>query len=569
MWILVLFQFNFGTGTAQETFLLKYKIDDPVSRIDSISFEDSLLRDTYAKEILVGLIADGYLTAYAERPIFSENTMYLMFHPGKVHEWVDLEIGNLEDWIVLKSGFNYFRFGGKPFRYQEVEKLFKSVLEVTQNNGFPFAAIRLDSVKYKNQGISAQIAVEMGPYITFDTLKVTGDSKTNPLFLAKRLDMAPGAPFSQKKIDQSVDALRNIPYIVLEDAPELSFQNEEATFYLPITDRKMNTLDGIIGLLPNEIEENKWLITGQFDLALHNVSGRGRSYGINWQRLTQYSQNLRISALEPMLLGSAIDLKASFYLLKEDTTFLNRDFRLDLGYQLGPHTYLSFFGRRQAGDLLGVSGYDQLDVLPEAADFRYNNYGVDFLFNKLDDVFLPKAGWQTKMVAGLGNKRLLQNTGLPQSLYDGLEMTSFQYYLQGHFSYYLAWEQKFSSLFKLSFGEMKNPNLLSNDLFRLGGLKTIRGFNENYFFANRFFYINLEPRFYFDNYSYFLIFADMGMIENEVFGFARDWPFSFGAGFTLETGSGIFNFIYAVGKSSTQPLGFNYSRIHFGYTGRF
>lgn len=569
MWVLVLFQFFFGTGTAQETFLLKFEIDGPVSRIDSIAFEDSLVRDTYAKEILVGLVADGYITAYADRPIFSENAMYLKFHPGKVHEWVDLEIGNLEDWIALKSGFNYFRFGGQPFRYQEVEKLFKKVLEVTQNNGFPFAAIRLDSVRYKKEGISAQIAVEKGPYITFDTLKVTGDSKTNPLFLAKRLDMAPGAPFSQRKIDQSVDALRNIPYIVLEEAPELSFQNEEATFYVPITDRKMNTLDGIIGLLPNEIEENKWLITGQFDLALHNVSGRGRSYGINWQRLTQYSQNLRISALEPMLLGSAIDLKASFYLLKEDTTFLNRDFRLDLGYQLGPHTYLSFFGRRQAGDLLGVSGNDQLDVLPEAADFRYNNYGVEFLFNKVDDVFLPKAGWQTKMLSGVGNKKLLQNTGFPQSLYDGLEMTSFQYYFQGHFSYYLAWKQKFSTLLKLSFGEMKNPNLLSNDLFRLGGLKTIRGFNENYFFANRFVYMNLEPRFYFDNYSYFLIFADMGMIENEVFGFARDWPFSFGAGFTLETGSGIFNFIYAVGKSSTQPLGFNYSRIHFGYTGRF
>ena len=169
-WVLVLFHISFGSGTAQETFLLKYEIDEPVSRVDSISFEDSLLRDAYTKEILVDLVAKGFITAYADRPYFIKNTMYLKFHPGKVHEWVDLQLGNLEDWIVLKSGFNHFRFGGQPFRYQEVERLFKKVLEVTQNNGFPFAAIRLDSVKYINQRIAAQIAVEMGPYITFDTL---------------------------------------------------------------------------------------------------------------------------------------------------------------------------------------------------------------------------------------------------------------------------------------------------------------------------------------------------------------------------------------------------------------
>lgn len=116
---------------------------------------------------------------------------------------------------------------------------------------------------------------------------------------------------------------------------------------------------------------------------------------------------------------------------------------------------------------------------------------------------------------------------------------------------------------------MANKNLFLNDLFRLGGLNSIRGFNENFFFAKRYVYANFEPRFYFDNYSYFLLFFDVAGMQGNTIREAVDYPISFGAGLSLETGEGAFNFIYALGKSSTQQLGFNFSKIHFGYTGRF
>ncbi|MEX2513877.1 MAG: hypothetical protein WD398_13310 [Cyclobacteriaceae bacterium] len=559
----------FGSSYGQEKFFLEYEIYNSVSRTGHVSFDDSLSRKEHAMEVLNSLQKQGYLSAFVEDTIFKSDTLYLKINAGDLFEWVSLEKGNLEEWMLSKSDFQLDQFSKRPFQYNEVLNLFTRILMTSQNNGFPFADIRLIDVKNRGGKISARIKVAKGPFITFDTLKITGNSKTHPLYLARKLGMLPGVPFSQKMVDQSMAGLRNIPYITLRETPSLSFQNEEATYYLPINDRRMNSLDGIIGLLPNELEENKWLITGQFDLELYNVSGKGRDYSINWQRLSQYTQNLSISAVEPMVLGSMLDIKSSFYLLKEDTTFINREFRFDVGYQLNPSTYLSFFTRRQAGDLLAVSQYRAAEKLPEAADFRYNSYGLDFMVSKLDDVLFPKKGWQSQGMAGVGNKRLLENTGLPQSLYQGLEKTSFQYYFRAYFSYYLPWKQQFSSLFRLSLGEMENENLLSNDLFRLGGLKSIRGFNENYFFANRYAFINIEPRYYFDNHSYFLIFADAGLVKNKVFGSGSEWPYSFGGGISLENGGGIFNFIYAVGKSKAQPLGFNYSRIHFGYTGRF
>jgi outer membrane protein assembly factor BamA len=118
-------------------------------------------------------------------------------------------------------------------------------------------------------------------------------------------------------------------------------------------------------------------------------------------------------------------------------------------------------------------------------------------------------------------------------------------------------------------GFTQNQNLLLNDLFRLGGLKSIRGFNENYFYARSYGYLNMEQRLFFGENSFLMVFADLGILENPYFAASIDKPISFGAGINLDTGSGVFRFIYGVGKSNLQPLQFSSSRIHFGYLARF
>ncbi|WP_232834795.1 BamA/TamA family outer membrane protein [Pleomorphovibrio marinus] len=554
----------------QEEYRLRYAVTGEQTRVEELVFEDSLSRDQQVKSLLLDLQGQGYLLAQVIHSDFSEEgVMELTIQTRQMFEWVSLGQGNVEDWLVLKSGIDLRFFQHKPINFRVLQRSFDRLLSTAENHGFPFANIKLDSLYLEKDNLGADMWMDLGPHITFDTLQVLGGSRTKPMFLAKSLDLVPGEPFSQKKVENALQALRNIPYVQLSESPSLTFQNEEATLYLPLEDRKLNTIDGIIGFLPNEIEANRMLVTGQFDLELYNVSGKGRNYQINWQRLSQYSQNLRVAATEPLVFGSRIDLHASYFLLKEDTTFLNRDFSINLGYRISGKTYLSFFNRRQAGDLLSTFRHKSAKSLPEAADFRYNNYGGRVTFSDLNDAFFPTQGWHASFNTGLGNKRLIQNTGLPNELYEGVEMVSLQYYMEADISYRHLVRGKFGALYRLRAGEMDNENLLLNDLFRVGGLKSFRGFNENFFFASRYAYLNIEPRYYFDTSSYFLIFADFGRMENQVTSSRADWPIAFGAGFSMETKGGIFNFVYAVGKAENQPIGFNYSRIHFGYTARF
>ncbi len=566
---LLLLLISIGTALGQEGKWLKYEIVGGVTNENTLIFQDSLTYSQYIKTLYADLHRQGFLLPRAEEKQLSKDSTYIQIHTGEKFLWVDLRQGNIDQVTFVKSGIDLRNFKNKPLNYQTVARIFEKVLEETENSGYPFASIGLDSIQREEEGISAALNLQRGPYITFDTLRITGDSKTDRKFLSKFMQVMPQEPFSQKRINEGIRQVRNLPYLRWAGEPELSFQNEEAILYMPIDDRRINSIDGIIGFLPNELEGGRMLITGQFDLVLYNLAGKGRNYELHWQRFNQFSQSLQVSGFEPLVLGSPIDIQASFSLLKEDTTFLTRDFRLDLGYRLGAGSYLRFFTRRQAGDLLSVTQLGELSSLPEVGDFRFTNYGMGLEQSWLDDFFFPRRGAFAKLEFGIGNKLILANTALPVELYENTDLRTLQYYTSGRLEKHFYFSPGLGLFTRLSGGIMENPNLFVNDLFRLGGLRTVRGFNENFFFANNYIYFNFEPRYYFDTYSYFMIFADVGRIDNQVQKLPVDFPYAAGMGFSLETGNGIFNFVYALGGANAQDFALNLSKIHFGYTGRF
>lgn len=557
------------SANAQNQKWLRWELTGVMQTKEEHFFMDSLGLSNFVKGKYQELHQAGFLLPRENVVLNSADSLWLRVDSGDRFSWLGLGIGNVDPVLLVKAGVDLRRFSNKPLDYRQVARMMESIISESENRGYPFAALRLDSLQRSGSDFSASLNLDEGPFISFDSIKVTGDSRIKPKFLSNFLQIRYGEPFSQKKVTDGISQIKTLPYLRWEGAPELSFQNEQATLYLPLADRKINSVDGIIGFLPNELDGNKLLITGQVDIALYNLGGRGRNYELHWQRFNQQSQSLLISGWEPLLLGTPIDMGLSFSLLKEDTTFLNRDFRLEFGSRILRDGYLKFFTRRQAGDLLAVNGLENLTELPNSGDFRFNNYGFNYKHILLDDVFFPRRGMAAALEFSIGNKNILQNTAIPSELYADIEMKTLQYYLTAMIEKHFYLRPQWGIWTRLSGGVVDNENLFLNDLFRLGGLRTIRGFNENFFFANQYLYLNVEPRFYFDTYSYFMIFADLGSIENAVLSLPRDNTFSAGMGLSLETGNGVFNFVYGLGRSNTQEFAFNLSKIHFGYTGRF
>ena len=532
---------------------------------------DSIQAEAQLKALLAQLHDDGYLMARVTSRKSLEAGLAVKMEIGQRFEWLGLKRGNLDKGLIRRSGFNESRFDGRPFRYSQISKVFKSLVGHAERNGYPFARATIDSLHIANEQIAGVLNFDTGPPITFDSVNVKADFRIKSKFLGNYLGIRMGELFDQTRIDRLGRALTSLPYLRVAEAPRLTFQNSEATLHLKLARRRVNQIDGIIGFLPDANNDGALLVTGQFDLLLYNPFGTGKKIGVHWQRQNVESQSLDLEYDHPVLFGTPINANLQFNLLKQDTTFLSRDLRFNLSYRLGANGQFSVFTRQQATDRISTVGLSELTALPEVLNLTVASYGLGFSWNSFDDFFLPRRGVSINVKAAAGNKKITPDANIPNELVRDLDRKNLQYQFDLMCEKHSPCGSRIVMVNRLGGGLIVNDQLFRNDAYRLGGLNSIRGFNENLFFATRYLTTTLEGRLFFDGLSYFSAFADYGMIYD---GFAEvpltDHALGLGAGISFSTEAGIFNFIYALGRSDLSgPLTVNQSKIHFGFTSRF
>jgi hypothetical protein len=109
-----------------------------------------------------------------------------------------------------------------------------------------------------------------------------------------------------------------------------------------------------------------------------------------------------------------------------------------------------------------------------------------------------------------------------------------------------------------------------NELFQIGGIKTLRGFDEESIFASEFIIATVEYRYLIGPSSYLFTFIDAAHAGRK--SYLSNFSGNFlgaGLGLSFETKSGIFNLAYAAGKKPDSALNFRESKIHFGFVSLF
>jgi hemolysin activation/secretion protein len=299
--------------------------------------------------------------------------------------------------------------------------------------------------------------------------------------------------------------------------------------------------------------------------------GAGRSLDFRWESFKPQSQLLDIRFFQPMLLRSPIDIDLSFNLFKEDSTFINRLFRVNMQYSYGKHHTVGLSTNLKSSRLHSSNLSEQDMAQTELADFNLSQFGGSYGYLNLDNYYWPRRGLKVEINAGTGMKKIRDSNAVNDTLYTDLDVQSNQFSWEAVLEGYLPLSKYWVLSASWKGAGVYNERLFYNDLYRLGGLNSIRGFSENTFFADNFAYSTLEPRFFFETNSYLFVFYDQAWwlnyeLENNNF---KDTPWGVGAGISLTTKAGIFNFVWATGNSKSQEIGFNQSKIHFGYISRF
>jgi outer membrane protein assembly factor BamA len=571
-YILAFLFFSFSEIDAQ-SIELKFSFNDTTLETSKLIRFENVSTVPQLKTVISATINQlqlkGFLTATTDSIIVDSSLYHIFLHLGKTYKWTSLTNKNIDEEILSKLGFRDKLYNKKPFKEKQLQHFFNKVLIYYENNGYPFAAIKLDSVNIESNNLSAQLSIKKNTHYKIDSLIIKGNATISDRYLKNYIKIKEGDIYNEEAIRNISDRIKELPFVVEEKQWKILFTEKKSKIILHLKKKQASRFDGILGVLPNE-ETGKLRLTGDIKLNLINSFHSGEKIELNWRAIQENTQNLNLNVVYPFLLNSPIGLDYNFKLYKKDTTFIEVSNNIGVRYILKGKDYFKLFFHNKSSSLISQAGFSTLTVLPAYANVSSQLYGLESYHSNLDYLLNPRKGYQVKINGSLGNKTIKKNPKINEELYANLNLNSTVYNAELYASYYFPIKKR--SVLKLATKNATtfNENLFENELLRIGGLLTLRGFDEESIFASFYAIQTIEYRYLLEQNSYLYLFFDGAYYENDgIETFVSDRPFGIGVGMSFETKAGIFSLSYAIGKQFDNPIKFSSAKIHFGFVNFF
>ncbi len=539
---------------------------------DSIEIKQKL------KKLLNDLQNDGYLAAGLDSLQYDENEVFASIYIGRQYTWGKLDFNELEKGVIDDLRLNKKKF--EIINMAELNKIRSDILRYYVNSGYPFAQVNFSDATIKDSSIYAKIKVNRGDYYTLDSIIIKGDAKISSSYIKKTIQLHQGEVFNQEKINDVTNQINNIRFLSEIKPAEIEFKEDQVDLYLYLQNKKANMFNGIIGFLPDpdndrEEETGRLLITGELNLNLVNPFGRGEEIYLQWEKMESSTQKLNVGFQYPYLLKTNIGFDFGFSLYKKDSTYLSLNTDLGLKLFLNPANYLKTYYRYKSSSRIGEEEDRSSSI--NYADVKSNIFGASYYLNKLDYRFNPRKGIEINVFAGAGFKNIVDSKNLDDSLNlntdtrtieaeAGLDL-GFYYPIYKNIVFHFGNTTRYLDQFG---NEEKDIVFFENELYRFGGAKSLRGFDESIFLASVYSLQNIEVRYLFEQNSAFYVFWNGAYYyKNVAQSVTEDFPWGFGIGMDFETKAGIFSLSYALGKQFENPVEIRTAKIHFGYISRF
>ena len=526
------------------------------NRYDSISVYSQV------EKLLSELHQNGYIAANAGQIEFIDSLARVSIETGAKYQWGKLSFQEIDYKILRKRDLQIIGESETILRPERTVQALSKILKAYEDNGYPFARISFENVSFEGNRVDAEIRVKSYNKIKIDSIVVRGDIRIHRKYIYRQTGIFPGSVFNQKKIRNMDRSLNNLPFITFAREPGLEFRPNGADLYLFLNWQKANRFQGMLGFLSDHKQSGKLVLTGDVQLALMNSFGRGEALDFNWKKTDVNNQELDIGLKWPFLFGTSMGIETDFHLFRFDTLYMNTDFRMAARFSLGEAGWLSGYYEGRSSSTIGET------VMLNLADVNTSLYGMGYGFSSLDNILNPRRGWITNYTMAFGKRRKSDGNNQDQV------SNRFDANLELGFFVPLA---KNSTLLFLNrsgnislFEEGRTVTLMDNELYRLGGIKSIRGFDENSILAGTYSGFTLEYRWLFDALSNIFVFSDMMYyMKNSDEDRVEDVPVGFGAGLNLQTKAGMFSISYALGTQQGNPVEFRSAKVHLGYISRF
>lgn len=457
---------------------------------------------------------------------------------------------------------------GEIFYQYQIENLINKILSHLENNGYPFAKVAINSIKFfpdsikKKNYVDISIEVDKGIESKFDLISIEGNKNTKDYVIIRELDIQKGESYSEIKIESIPSRLNKLRFFEPVQKPIYYFNSkDDGVLQINVKEKQVNNFDGIIGYIPGNNEQDGY-ITGLVNINLRNIFGTGRAMSFRWQRINRNSQELELKYFRPYLFGFPINIQGGLFQKKQDTIFVQR--KLDL--------YIDILANQNI-TIGGVLSNES--VIPTENEFSvftvYNSNllsgGMNLKIDTRDDPYSPTKGILFNNSYIFTQKNI---NGPEKYLTPDLkrEINYQKFFVDLNF--YAQFFNRQVVALEMHGKELRGDLIEISDMFYLGGTNSLRGYQENQFLGSRIFWSNLEYRFLLSPRTFTFVFFDTGYYlrkadESRNIIEQSDFLIGYGFGLNIETALGAISVSYALAKGDP----FNEGKIHFGLVNDF
>ena len=571
--VIILFLLFSLEGAGQGVVRLKAEVRDVAGgAFEELSnprtYPDSLFLRQGLDSITTPLHKQGYLEArlYGFQPDTLGYTAVI--DTGPLYVW-QLRNVNISNEAIRKGKLTHY-FEGTPLPFSGYKNLQQKIIGWYEEQGYPFASLQAEDIRIEEQILNAALKVDPSWLIVNVTLRLTGDVSLSAGFLAAHTGIRPGQPYSESRARNAAGLIADLPYVQINGDPHLRFSPGSAELSLPVRKRPANRFDGIAGISSNTLDENRLQLSGQFNLSLVNLMSRGEQLAIVWQGLGQGTQRLSLDASFPYLVSTPFITAWMFSLHKQDTSYLNLRNRPSFSWTSPRRLQFSVFADLQSTELLSTSRFSGYTSMPPQIDSRTYLYGLQgALYSKGFFAGLMD-GHGLKISLAAGTRNIRKNANLPEVIYKDITLKQNQYAFGIEAESRLPLGRRTRLVLQMTSRGLSSRQFFENELFRIGGFRSLKGFDEEAIPASLYGILTGEIRYFTGEQSFFSLlfngaYFERNLGENLVSG--RPWGAA--AGITLETAPGIISVYYAMGKGPETRLAFRNARVHIGFVSLF
>jgi hypothetical protein len=411
--------------------------------------------------------------------------------------------------------------------------------------GAAFSKVQLQNFKIKNKTLFAEINFTSSEKRTIDKVIFKGYENFPKSFVQNYFNIQSKTTFNKKKLSEISKLSKALNFASEIKPPETLFTKDATFVYVYLKKTKGSSFDGLVNFASQET--GKFQFNGYLDLKLKNILNKGESFNLLWNRFRNESQEFSIAAKIPYIFNTKLSAELSFSIYKQDTTFLSTRLQTNLKYQIKNKTnlYATFLSENSENTATTIQNNIS----------SYKSYFIGFGYeykSPKNDVFRNDT-FYVNINPSFGKRSTTKN------IFSQIKITS-------TISYLLDLNKKASFYLRNKTGLLESENYFDNELFRIGGKNSIRGFNEQSIFVKNYLLQNIEYRYATSADSYLYTITDLAIISANQ---NKEKLYSLGIGYLFNTNNSQINISTAVGTDTKNPLDFKNTQFFVNWVNFF